>query len=207
MTLYQTKKSVRKDKESSYQPKKLLIMNILDILRKYSDPDHRISQKDIIDILKNKYNMVADRKAIRRNIMNLMDLGYNIEYKETVRMVPNKVTGELEESYLWSDYYYVSDFSDSELRLLIDSLIFSKLIPYSQRKELIEKLEGLSNIYFKSRIKHISVSTDYKLDNKELFYIIDVLDEAISKQKKYRFTTMNTEQTRNYTTVNDLTAA
>lgn len=116
--------------------------------------------------------MVADRKAIRRNIMNLMDLGYNIEYKETVRMVPNKVTGELEESYIWSDYYYVSDFSDSELRLLIDSLIFSKHIPYSQRKELIEKLEGLSNIYFKSRIKHISVSTDYKIDNKELFILL-----------------------------------
>lgn len=207
MTLNHTEKSASKDKVSYYQPKKLLIMNILDILRKYTDADHRISQKDIIDILKNKYNMVADRKAIRRNIMNLMDLGYNIEYKETVRMVPNKVTGELEESYLWSNYYYVSDFSDSELRLLIDSLIFSKHIPYSQRKELIEKLEGLSNIYFKSRIKHISVSTDYKLDNKELFYIIDVLDEAISKQKKYRFTTMNTEQTRNYTTVNDLTAA
>ncbi len=47
-------------------------------------------------------------------------------------------------------------------------------------------------------------STDYKIDNKELFYIIDVLDEAIYKHKKYRFTTMNTEQTRNYTTANDL---
>lgn len=187
MTLNHTEKSASKDKASNYQPKKLLIMNILDILQKYTDADHRISQKDIIDILKNKYNMVADRKAIRRNIMNLMDLGYNIEYKETVRMVPNKVTGELEESYIWSDYYYVSDFSDSELRLLIDSLIFSKHIPYSQRKELIEKLEGLSNIYFKSRIKHISVSTDYKIDNKELFYIIDVLDEAISKHKKVSF--------------------
>lgn len=187
MTLNHTEKSASKDKASNYQPKKLLIMNILDILRKYTDADHRISQKDIIDVLKNKYNMVADRKAIRRNIMNLMDLGYNIEYKETVRMIPNKVTGELEESYIWSDYYYVSDFSDSELRLLIDSLIFSKHIPYSQRKELIEKLEGLSNIYFKSRIKHISVSTDYKIDNKELFYIIDVLDEAISKHKKVSF--------------------
>ena len=149
MALNHTEKSASKDKVSYYQPKKLLIMNILDILQKYTDADHRISQKDIIDILKNKYNMVADRKAVRRNIMNLMDLGYNIEYKETVRMVPNKVTGELEESYIWSDYYYVSDFSDSELRLLIDSLIFSKHIPYSQRKELIEKLEGLSNIYFK----------------------------------------------------------
>ena len=100
MALNHTEKSASKDKVSYYQPKKLLIMNILDILRKYTDADHRISQKDIIDILKNKYNMVADRKAVRRNIMNLMDLGYNIEYKETVRMVPNKVTGELEESYI-----------------------------------------------------------------------------------------------------------
>ena len=34
------------------QPKKLLIFNILDILRRYSDEDHRLSQKEIADILK-----------------------------------------------------------------------------------------------------------------------------------------------------------
>ena len=28
--------------------KKLIIMNILDILRRYSDEDHRLSQKDIV---------------------------------------------------------------------------------------------------------------------------------------------------------------
>ena len=48
------------------QPKKLLILNILDILRKYTDEDHRLSQKEIADILKNEYDMKADRKAIRR---------------------------------------------------------------------------------------------------------------------------------------------
>ena len=37
------------------QPKKLLIINILDILRKYTDEDHRLSQKEIADILKNEY--------------------------------------------------------------------------------------------------------------------------------------------------------
>ena len=37
------------------QPKKLLIMNILDILRRYSDADHMLSQKDIIDILQPEY--------------------------------------------------------------------------------------------------------------------------------------------------------
>lgn len=55
------------------QPKKLLILNILDILWKYTDEDHRLSQKEIGDILKNEYDMKTDRKAIRRNLMNLMD--------------------------------------------------------------------------------------------------------------------------------------
>ena len=33
------------------QPKKMLIMNILDILKKYTDENHRLSQKEIMDIL------------------------------------------------------------------------------------------------------------------------------------------------------------
>ena len=33
------------------QPKKMLIMNILDILKRYTDEDHRLSQKEIMDIL------------------------------------------------------------------------------------------------------------------------------------------------------------
>ena len=33
------------------QPKKLMIINILDILKKYTDENHRLSQKDIVDIL------------------------------------------------------------------------------------------------------------------------------------------------------------
>lgn len=37
------------------QPKKLMILNILDILRKYTDEDHRLSQKEISDILKSEY--------------------------------------------------------------------------------------------------------------------------------------------------------
>ncbi len=105
------------------QPKKLLIMNILDILKRYSDVEHRLSQKDISDILKKEYEMTADRKAVRRNLLNLMECGYDIEYSETVRMVPNRKTGDLEESYIWSDFYLERDFTDSELRLLIYGLL------------------------------------------------------------------------------------
>ena len=183
------------------QPKKLLIMNILDILRKYTDENHRLSQRDIVDILKTEYMMNADRKTVKRNLMNLMDLGYEIEYEESIRMVPVKdsetgeividpETGEpkLEESYIWSDFYLVRDFTDGELRLLIDSLLFSKHIPYSQCMELIEKLEGLSNQYFKSRVKHIRTISDGAPENKQLFYTIEILDEAISLGRQVSFT-------------------
>lgn len=170
------------------QPKKMLIINILEILRKYTDEDHRLSQKEIMDILKTEYNMTVDRKAIKRNIMNLIDFGYTIEYSESVRMMPNAKTGELEESYILSDFYLVRDFTDGELRLLIDSLLFSKHIPYSQCKELIEKLEGLSNQYFKFNVKHIQTMPDIAPQNKQIFYTIEVLNEAISKGRQVAFT-------------------
>ena len=182
------------------QPKKLLILNILDILRKYTDEDHRLSQKEIAEILKNEYDMKADRKAIRRNLLNLMDCGYEIEYSETIRNVPvkDKKTGEIlrdkdtgeplmEENELWSDFYLKRQFTDGELRLLIDSLLFSRHIPYSQCKDLVEKLEDLSNIYFKSRVRYISTLPEDKTDNRQLFYNIEMLDEAISKNRKVSF--------------------
>ena len=167
--------------------KRTLILNILDILRRCSDEDHRLSQKDIVEILQMEYDMTVERKSIRRNILNLMSCGYEIGYSESVRMVPNRNTGEMEESYIWSDFYLVRDFTDGELRLLIDGLLFSKHIPYSQCRELVVKLEKLSNIYFSSRVKHIRTMPDSMPPNKQLFYTIEILDEAISQGKQVSF--------------------
>lgn len=169
------------------QPKKLLIMNILDILKQYTDENHRLSQKEIADILKEKYEMNVDRKAIRRNILNLMDCGYDIEYSETVRMVQNPKTGNMEETYIWSDFYLERDISDGELRLLIDSLQFSNYLPQRQRETLIEKLETLSSIYFRSHIKHICCPYRVKENNKQFFLNIELLEEAICQQRKISF--------------------
>lgn len=82
--------------------------------------------------------MSVDRKAIKRNIMDLIDAGYDIEYTETVRMTPNKKTGEMEESYVWSDFYYANEFSNSELRLLIDSLVFQDIFLILREKSLLK---------------------------------------------------------------------
>jgi len=164
-------------------PKKLLIMNILDILKRYTDEDHRLSQKEILEILDNEYSMKADRRAIKRNLMNLIEFGYNIEYSESTRRKKNG-----EEETLYTDWYLVRDFSDAELRLLIDGLLFSKHIPYSQCKELIDKLKNLSNIYFDAKVKHIRNLPESLPSNRQLFFTIEVLDEAISKGRQVSFT-------------------
>lgn len=169
------------------QPKKLLIINILDILRKYSDEDHRLSQKDIVDILRTEYHMTADRKAVRRNILGLIDFGYEIEYREKLRSVPDPKTGKPEENCVLTDFYLVRDFTDGELRLLIDSILFSKNIPHSHRMQLIEKLSNLSNRYFKHHIKHIRTVPDNLPQTGQLFYTIELLDEAISRGRKVVF--------------------
>ena len=165
-------------------PKKLIIMNILDILKRYTDENHRLSQKEIQDILEREYDMTVERK--KRNLMNLIEFGYNINYSESVRIFKDK-DGKEQENVILSDFYLEREFTDSELRLLIDSVLFSNHIPYKQDKELVDKLASLSNIYFKKRVNHIARMPEDKADNKQLFYNVELLDEAIDKRRKVRF--------------------
>ncbi len=169
------------------QAKKLSLFNTLEILKKYTDEDHRLTQAELLELLKRDYDMDIDRRTVKSNLMDLIELGYEIESQETTRMVRNEKTGEVEESTIMSSFYLVRKFSNPELRLLIDSLLFSKHLPYSQCKELVEKLESLSNKYFRARMNYICTMPEDKTNNKQVFYNIDVLDEAISKGRKVSF--------------------
>ena len=164
------------------QPKKMLLLNILDILKHRTDSEHRLTQKEIMQILENQYGMSVDRKAVKRNLMELISYGYHIEYTEISRVGKS---GETES--IFTDWYLDHDFSDAELRLLIDGLLFSRQIPPGQCKRLIGKLEGLSNDYFKSHVRHISNLPDNQPTNSELFYTIEILEEAISKKRQVSY--------------------
>ena len=164
------------------QPKKMLIMNILDILRQHTDEEHCLNQREIVEILEKEYDMKVDRKAVKRNLMNLIEFGYDINCKEHTRA--NK---QGEEETICTDWYMNREFTDAELRLLIDGLLFSKHIPYSQCKELIQKIEGLSSKHFQSKVKHICNLPADMPENKELFYTIEILDEAIEKNRQVEF--------------------
>ena len=165
---------------------KKLSFAILEILRQYTDPEHTLNQNDIVELLEKDYGITADRKSIKRNLTALWEMGFPIEFQEKLRMYPNK-DGVMEESFIQHDFYIDREFTDAELRLLIDGLLFSKHTPNKQCKELVAKLEGLSNRYFKSRVRFVATLPETQPKNSQLFYTIEILDEAIAENKQVAF--------------------
>ena len=155
---------------STLEPKKLALLRIWQILLKHSDYDHPLTQEEIIKYLYNDYGIEMERKAIGKNIADLRDAGIEIGSRRA------------------GSYIESRDFEDSELRLLIDGVLQSRHITAKHSKDLIEKLCGLSNKYFRSHVKNVYSVNDWsKTDNQALFYNIDVIDEAIAEGKQVEY--------------------
>ena len=149
--------------------KKMLNMLILDILKEHSDSEHRLLQQDIIDLLDSEYGATCERRAVKSNITSLQEMGYDI--------VADK-----------GYYLRKREFSDAELRLMIDSIFTSGAITDKEAHQLVKKLEKFSNKYFKAHVSHIhSASSGKNAENQNVMESIAAIDTAISKEKKISF--------------------
>ncbi len=148
----------------SMEPKKLALIRIWEILKEHSDYDHPLTQAEIAEKLESAYGIILERKAISRNISLLQEAGVDIE------------------SSRGGSFINTREFEDSELRLLIDAVLSSRHIEATQSKDLIDRLCGLSNKYFRSGVKHIHSVKDWgKTENKALFFNIEMISAAIER--------------------------
>lgn len=153
-----------------FEPKKLALIRILQILEKHSDSEHPIKHEKIVELLDSEYGLIIERKAIGRNISLLNEAGYEIETTKK------------------GSYLAERTFEDSELRLLIDGVLSSGYITAKHSKDLIEKLCVQSNKYFRPRVKNIYSVNDWnKTENVSVFYTIEIVDEAIERGRQVRF--------------------
>ena len=153
-------------------PKKINTLLILEILKKYSDENNKLSQKEIAALVENVYDVSIDRHTLKRNLDNLLEFQCGVEY-----------AGRDKESGETGGWYYEREITDAEMRMLIDGLLFSKYIPYSECKALIAKLESIASVGFKSSYG----LPENRLENKEIFLNIEELMHAISTNKKVSF--------------------
>ena len=64
---------------SGFEPKKLALLRIWQILKEYSDYNHPLTQEDIATYLERDYGIVIERKAISRNLSLLKEAGVEID--------------------------------------------------------------------------------------------------------------------------------
>ena len=149
--------------------KKMLNMLILEILRQYSDENHSLTQQEIIRLLKQNYGMECDRRSVKNNVQYLKELGYDISMEKGYKLLSR-------------------EFDDAELRILIDSVLFSKSISTRQAKELIAKIRGLASNYFNAKVSHVcNLPELQRTANKQAMYSLDTINDAIADKKQISF--------------------
>jgi len=146
-------------------------LRILQILQKYSDSEHPLTQADIAEHLRRDYGIELERKAIANTLTELAAGGVDICSKSR------------KGSFLNS-----RDFQDAELRLLIDAVLQSSYITAAQSKTLIERLCGLSSKYFRAHVKNVYAVNEWnKTENTDVFRNIDLVDSAIAQKVQIRY--------------------
>ena len=152
------------------QDKKALNMLILEILEQYTDSDHPLTQMEIVNLLEKNYGVPCTRQTVKNNLMLLGEMGYEISMEGGICLMSHK-------------------FENAELRMLIDSVLFSRTLSGKQAKRLVEKLTGLGNKYFRAKVKHVChLPKLIHSDNKQVLLNLDVLTDAIEQERKVRFT-------------------
>lgn len=146
---------------------------LLEILREYSDEDNILRMKEILSKMSLIYGIKPDRRTVYSAMTLLGELGYDISFYEE-----NGV-----------GYYLRNrDFEPSEILLLTDAVYAFPFIPATHSEELIKKLQKQMPINKRKSYKHLTVvRDDKKTDNRQIFYNIEILDDAIQEKKQVRF--------------------
>ncbi len=154
--------------------KKNLNIIVLKILWEHTDASHRLQQQEVQQLVKIEYGLEIDRRSVKNNVEALKDI-----------FADSNIDISTDKGYC----LIARDFDDSELRMLIDSVLFSKSISQVQAKELIKKLKHLSSKYFSAKVSHVSNLPDlqYASKKQQLLYNLDVINDAISGNRKITF--------------------
>ena len=144
----------------------------MDYLQENTDQDHPVNVQTLIEYLAEK-GIQAERKSIYDDISHLREYGMDIAQHR------GRNGG-----------YYVSqrEFELSELKLLVDAVLSSRFLTTKQSVALVKKLAALSSTHEAELLRReIVLAGRVKQDNDSCFVNIDILYEAIAKNRQITF--------------------
>ena len=151
---------------------KLKLLYLMDYLQENTDREHPASAQTLIEHLSAK-GIHAERKSIYDDIRALQEYGMEIV----------QLRGR-------NGGYYVSqrEFELSELKLLVDAVLSSRFLTSKQSVQLVRKLAALSSSHEAELLRReVVFAGRVKQDNESCFVNVDILHEAIGKNRQVSF--------------------
>ena len=135
---------------------KIRLLKLLEILKKNTDMDHKLSLNEIISLLQNEGIDIQNRKTLYDDFDSLSESGYEIEY---------------------DDGYYLAQapFSLSEVKILIDSLNSLKNLDDKLLVRLNNKLYSFLSIYEEKLLRKLEYHNKHS-DRKFINRLEDTLN-------------------------------
>ena len=143
---------------------------LLEVLKEHSDAEHILPMREIIAKMQSLYGIKIDRRTVYGAVALLIELGYDVSLYED-----NGVG------------YYLRDreLELSEVLLLTDAVYSFPFIPARQTEQLVQKLQKQLSVYQRKKYRHLTVARQgHKTGNRQIFWNIEQLDEAITRKKK-----------------------
>ena len=171
------------DSEAQKTAKKLMILYVLEVLNKYSDENHKLTQHEIIDKIKEEYGMDCERKAVSRHIKSLIEHGYNIETYEANNQ----------------GYYLVEkDFTADDVFAIWEGLMASKYLDKAHLNHLCESLMKysggafrLGNSFYGGIVNHFTCF-ETKIYESLMFLVTEM---ALKKKVQFIYNKYDTDKT------------
>ena len=163
--------------------KKTSIILILKVLEEYSDENHYLTQQQIIDKVDELYGIELERKSVANSLSLLEELDYDI------------LKGPRGGFALLS-----RNLESSEVTFLVDAIFSSKSISGKQARDLTKKISSGLSKYDRKTYEYLNKSTEVsRTSNAEVFLNIDIINEAIRRNKWIGFQYVDYDENGNET--------
>ena len=148
--------------------KNLISLMVLDILRTYTDDEHRLTKVALCDKIEEVYGFAPSRTTVYDKLNALTDAGFPIEQDRK------------------DGIYYRRDNTDGVLRFLLDSVLYSDFVTTGGVSEIIEMLEPLASLNFQKYIRSQETLTDKIRRNQDqsVFLTIEDVQNAIFDKRQ-----------------------
>ena len=145
---------------------------MLKYLYENTDENHPVSTPELVKIFQAE-DAHASRKTVKDDIDVLIGEGFDIV---TVRSTQN------------SFFLANRKFEIPEIKLLIDAVSSSRFINKEKSAALIKKLTGMVSKAQAEKIRrHLYTADRVKADNRQIYYTVDAITDAINEGKKICF--------------------